>query len=500
MTYDSRQTHENLLDFLEDNISKLVKLKVASRAKYKEYDEHYMDYLTAESIEDEERMELYEDLTENAYAWLRHKLTTAIKANEELSDNPLVREYLRLMFATYDELDSSDDEELTDADKDIDVSYTHLFEGEDSFYISNFVCYFSKNLSEEEEEELEDKEPKELLKLLEDRVFNHVEEWIDDLPHNDLKILKELVKNGRTEAPVTYQDTIVEKLALIDKTIDPEHPEFIIYDDVRNAVAPYLDAALEKKEKNNEGFLECLLQGLLNIVGRIEEDKAREVIKSLLPQTHIKIVPEEVDRFFDHSMIVKYCRGGYVCQPDGDLWSHLADVTEWEEEIRENVDPFYPTDIADVIAHGEYPYFKPHRIAEQAFFSLFVGTFNYEPIDALGCLTYYYSRLQEPDYTVKEMLHEVAEENMFGSLKQANFILDILTRFSNGIPKFILKGNASSDVYGTSNKSYRDVVMPAYTDESSTTTPYTAVKKIGRNDPCPCGSGKKYKKCCGQGS
>ena len=23
-------------------------------------------------------------------------------------------------------------------------------------------------------------------------------------------------------------------------------------------------------------------------------------------------------------------------------------------------------------------------------------------------------------------------------------------------------------------------------------------KKIGRNDPCPCGSGKKYKKCCGR--
>ena len=22
--------------------------------------------------------------------------------------------------------------------------------------------------------------------------------------------------------------------------------------------------------------------------------------------------------------------------------------------------------------------------------------------------------------------------------------------------------------------------------------------KIGRNDPCPCGSGKKYKKCCGR--
>ncbi|HLC16396.1 MAG TPA: PBPRA1643 family SWIM/SEC-C metal-binding motif protein [Thermodesulfovibrionia bacterium] len=23
-------------------------------------------------------------------------------------------------------------------------------------------------------------------------------------------------------------------------------------------------------------------------------------------------------------------------------------------------------------------------------------------------------------------------------------------------------------------------------------------KKAGRNDPCPCGSGKKYKQCCGK--
>lgn len=24
------------------------------------------------------------------------------------------------------------------------------------------------------------------------------------------------------------------------------------------------------------------------------------------------------------------------------------------------------------------------------------------------------------------------------------------------------------------------------------------VEKVGRNEPCPCGSGKKYKKCCGK--
>jgi SWIM/SEC-C metal-binding protein len=28
--------------------------------------------------------------------------------------------------------------------------------------------------------------------------------------------------------------------------------------------------------------------------------------------------------------------------------------------------------------------------------------------------------------------------------------------------------------------------------------PTVVEKKAGRNDPCPCGSGKKYKKCCGK--
>jgi SWIM/SEC-C metal-binding protein len=28
--------------------------------------------------------------------------------------------------------------------------------------------------------------------------------------------------------------------------------------------------------------------------------------------------------------------------------------------------------------------------------------------------------------------------------------------------------------------------------------PVTVEKKVGRNEPCPCGSGKKYKNCCSQ--
>jgi preprotein translocase subunit SecA len=35
-------------------------------------------------------------------------------------------------------------------------------------------------------------------------------------------------------------------------------------------------------------------------------------------------------------------------------------------------------------------------------------------------------------------------------------------------------------------------------DERPKAKPIRVGEKVGRNDPCPCGSGKKYKKCCGR--
>ncbi len=40
---------------------------------------------------------------------------------------------------------------------------------------------------------------------------------------------------------------------------------------------------------------------------------------------------------------------------------------------------------------------------------------------------------------------------------------------------------------------------PADGEVEDARAPAKAGPRIGRNDPCPCGSGKKYKKCCGRG-
>jgi preprotein translocase subunit SecA len=48
-------------------------------------------------------------------------------------------------------------------------------------------------------------------------------------------------------------------------------------------------------------------------------------------------------------------------------------------------------------------------------------------------------------------------------------------------------------------KKEREMAELQFVGGESTTQkqPVLAKKQVGRNDPCPCGSGKKYKKCCG---
>jgi len=59
-----------------------------------------------------------------------------------------------------------------------------------------------------------------------------------------------------------------------------------------------------------------------------------------------------------------------------------------------------------------------------------------------------------------------------------------------------IREELESDIaHTTLNQSYEEGVIA---EDSSKLKPITGTKKPKRNDPCPCGSGQKYKNCCGQ--
>jgi len=83
-------------------------------------------------------------------------------------------------------------------------------------------------------------------------------------------------------------------------------------------------------------------------------------------------------------------------------------------------------------------------------------------------------------------------------------------RVTDMIFKLRLEANAKTkNVYGSQNAVHQESSQFAETERQrrAAQAPRSAPKqivndepKVGRNDPCPCGSGKKYKKCCGKES
>ena len=106
---------------------------------------------------------------------------------------------------------------------------------------------------------------------------------------------------------------------------------------------------------------------------------------------------------------------------------------------------------------------------------------------------------------VKEYQFEA--DNMFAEMNDA-IKEETVKMLLQVVPATTVRRAEAPKVTGESRKSDAPVAAPtqrqnvygrAATPEKASSTPYVkpASEKVGRNDPCPCGSGKKYKKCCG---
>ena len=80
------------------------------------------------------------------------------------------------------------------------------------------------------------------------------------------------------------------------------------------------------------------------------------------------------------------------------------------------------------------------------------------------------------------------------SMDGANMYDAMLINIDKDITLFLLKAEVKQNI------ERKEVVKNKLTNDNDDTTKKTQAKskKVGRNDPCPCGSGKKYKQCCGK--
>lgn len=101
--------------------------------------------------------------------------------------------------------------------------------------------------------------------------------------------------------------------------------------------------------------------------------------------------------------------------------------------------------------------------------------------------------------TLGELVNGFSEWIEFSSLDEMSTLTDRVAEMMNNTRQWALKGYYPSEL-SAKRQSSKPAVLNQASSQSGrgTVISLETKKKIGRNDPCPCGSGAKFKKCCGR--
>ena len=122
---------------------------------------------------------------------------------------------------------------------------------------------------------------------------------------------------------------------------------------------------------------------------------------------------------------------------------------------------------------------------------------DFEKVIALRVIdTHWMEHINTMDHLKEGIgLRSYAQNNPLVEYTNEGFQLfdEMLDTINREITKYLLKAEIKQ------NLERKEVAKPTGTNDNKDKVKTTRkVEKIGRNEPCPCGSGKKYKQCCGK--
>ena len=122
---------------------------------------------------------------------------------------------------------------------------------------------------------------------------------------------------------------------------------------------------------------------------------------------------------------------------------------------------------------------------------------DFEKVIALRVIdTHWMEHINTMDHLKEGIgLRSYAQNNPLVEYTNEGFQLfdEMLDTINREITKYLLKAEIKQ------NLERKEVAKPTGTNDSKDKVKTTRkVEKIGRNEPCPCGSGRKYKQCCGK--
>lgn len=278
--------------------------------------------------------------------------------------------------------------------------------------------------------------------------------------------------------------------------------------DLAEKLKPLLADAIAKREQSGEEEVENQIIGLLNLRGAMPYD---DVLDILLPKM------EKGDAHNDIIFRINRFTAGNDTDDEVVIESPFIPGTDFNVFDQRRVDPnTKPKDFSkeEVAKAAIMPY--PHIGGKErdALKKQLIAMGKSEK-DAEDFLL---DRWLEKQNDTMNPLQGI-DTMQYDSFEQVQEFLPYLTDYANKMPFWKFKGWSSAEIAAKGPKlkpgqmphivmdpnmrargitSFEQLQEMAARGEDIPDAPFPPTKKVGRNDPCPCGSGKKYKHCCGR--
>ncbi len=275
-----------------------------------------------------------------------------------------------------------------------------------------------------------------------------------------------------------------QSMGLLQSFYHEDELFFVVPDEIKAAYMKLLKTDFPE-EKRFRDLLNNYAIAAVSLYGLISQDDFVELFNS------------QNDRQTSIDEIFSILLSNIYADPDIGycFWDEYIVDDEFEEEdfaavtwlvAERKGKPRYTPPREELLKYSDWDYYEvtPQLIALKSYLSDFIS--DPDEVEALLDEIHEMSvagvRLQE----YFDLLNSAGIE--FDDMKQAEKMMQLMVDVQNNTRQWANYGHTPHEIHFShkSNLLPFPSVQPVYN------------QKIGRNDPCPCGSGKKYKKCCGK--
>lgn len=271
---------------------------------------------------------------------------------------------------------------------------------------------------------------------------------------------------------------------------------YYIPDDVREVMSECIDDVLDNNFMYEYHDFHQYVFGVLNLYGVVPFDLLMDKIEEY-PFSSVDTVDDMIMMVKDSYML----QTTYVELDNHDavfVSPFVDDYKSLWKEIKKCKVDYRNFTRVEFTAAGDFPFPVIINDYAEKVEDCLEESGSYDPsiIDEMFYDIWIFSQYDESSASVMTRIMEIIPEENAGMVHK---VLDIIVKALNVTPRWCFKGNTSKYMFAnsgisTSGMSYK----PSFDNGFIDSTYVNAEKKIGRNEPCPCGSGKKYKNCCGR--